>query len=152
MFAQVWLTAVAARVGTRVFQPLAVEVVQRERDLLLDADACAAVAWSEQAHPLGLYLFTQARAGRGDGEPLPGRAHLVRLAVDPDEWGRGVGRALLVHAIAAAQARGYQRLELSVRATNTRARALYELCGWVQTGDHYRHRDGSSMIVYDRSV
>ena len=89
------MTACAARDGLQISQRPGGEELQRERSLLLDVDACAAVAVKELGYPVGVYLFTHARADRGKGEPLPGRAHLVRLAVDPGQWGRGIGQALV---------------------------------------------------------
>jgi L-amino acid N-acyltransferase YncA len=51
------------------------------------------------------------------------------------EWrGRGVGEQLLRHAIEAADAFGYQRVELGVFATNTAAASLYRKAGFVEEG------------------
>jgi len=60
--------------------------------------------------------------------------HVNGLAVDPALQGRGVGRALLEAAAAEAARRGARRLTLRVLAPNTRARRLYESCGFVVEG------------------
>src|SRR5688500_5348641 len=108
LVASLWVKAVAARDLEQITKPDDAEVVRREAGPL-----------DEPRNAFGTYLFTQARADRRKCEPLPRRAHLLRIAVDPEQWGRGVGRSLLAHAVGAARARGYERLELAVRATNT---------------------------------
>jgi L-amino acid N-acyltransferase YncA len=51
------------------------------------------------------------------------------------EWrGRGVGERLLRHAIEAADAFGFLRVELGVFATNTAAASLYRKVGFVEEG------------------
>lgn len=57
--------------------------------------------------------------------------HVSDLAVAPGHDGRGIGRALLVHAEAWAQQNHCKFLTLSVFPDNTRARALYDRCGFV---------------------
>lgn len=79
--------------------------------------------------------FGQARTARaGEGEPLPGVAHLGALFVDRDWWGRGVGRALLAAASAEMTERGFRRGRLIVPEGNTRARDLYARGGWETVG------------------
>jgi GNAT superfamily N-acetyltransferase len=69
-----------------------------------------------------------------------------RLAVDPREQGRGVGRSLIEGAIAEARRRGARRLTLRVPAPNAAARAAYAAGGFQvegvlrgnsSWGDHY---------------
>lgn len=52
------------------------------------------------------------------------------LAVLPASRRRGIGRALLVAAEQRARARGCAKLTLEVREDNTRARSLYQQCGF----------------------
>jgi putative acetyltransferase len=82
---------------------------------------------------------------RSDGSLL-GVGALKRL--DPDHAevksmhtaeamrGRGIGRAMLVHLVAAARAHGYRRLSLETGTTAgfAPARALYEAAGFVPCG------------------
>ena len=68
-----------------------------------------------------------------------------------EAWrGIGLGRRLMAAALDAARARGFERLELDVYATNTRAIALYERMGFVREGVKRRARklDGA----YDDDV
>ena len=61
--------------------------------------------------------------------------------------GRGLGERLIRAALDAARSAGFDKVELSVYATNARARALYEKVGFVLEGTRVRGRkvDG----VYD---
>jgi ribosomal protein S18 acetylase RimI-like enzyme len=62
--------------------------------------------------------------------------HCGRLAmgVDPDYRGRGIGRRLLRAALAAARARGLERIELNVVDTNEIAIRLYKRFGFEEEG------------------
>ena len=86
---------------------------------------------------------------RGDRE---GSRHVWRLGMGllPAMRGRGIGRRLAEAAIAEAQARGAERIELEVFASNARAITLYERLGFVREGvrRHARLLDG----VYDDNV
>ena len=84
--------------------------------------------------------------------PLEGFRHCGRLGTGllPRFQGRGIGRRLAVAAIDAARARGVERVELDVFASNTRAIRLYERLGFVHEGVRRRSRkiDGA----YDDNV
>ena len=71
-----------------------------------------------------------------------GFGHSWRLGMGllPTARGRGVGRQLAQAGIAAAVARGAERIELEVFASNTRAIALYEQLGFVREGVKHRAR------------
>ncbi len=59
---------------------------------------------------------------------------LYAINLDPDHWGRGIGRVLLRHATDALLAMGYEEAVLWVVPENQRARSLYESEGWVADG------------------
>ena len=63
------------------------------------------------------------------------RSHVAVLGILVDRRfrGRGIGTALLVSALEKARGR-WERVRLSVLATNTRARQLYERVGFRHTG------------------
>ncbi len=63
---------------------------------------------------------------------------VYELYVDPAAQGLGGGGRLLAAAVESLDAAGFTRLELSVIATNSRARAVYAASGWRETGrvDH----------------
>ncbi len=60
---------------------------------------------------------------------------LSKFFVDASRRGHGIGRKLLAHAVAEAQARGYQRLHLETRTIYREAVHLYEATGWVRGPD-----------------
>lgn len=62
------------------------------------------------------------------------RAELVALYVDPERWGRGVGRALLEAALEETSARGYEAIELWTFEENERALRVYERAGFRRDG------------------
>ena len=68
----------------------------------------------------------------------------------PHVQGRGLGRRLAEVTVDAARARGVERVELEVFASNTRAIRLYERLGFVHEGVRCRARyiDGA----YDDNV
>jgi ribosomal protein S18 acetylase RimI-like enzyme len=79
---------------------------------------------------------TVQRVGpRPDSET--GHVGLLGVLVHRDHRGHGVGRALLAHALAQCEGR-FDNVRLSVFATNTRARKLYEEFGFVHVGTYPR--------------
>ena len=75
-------------------------------------------------------------------DPRDGFGHGWRLGMGllPEARGRGVGRRLAQAGITAAVARGAERIELEVFASNARAIALYERLGFVREGVKRRAR------------
>jgi PhnB protein len=66
-----------------------------------------------------------------DGRAIEVEALYVRAS----EWGKGAGRHLMEHALAAARERGYEKARLWVLKENVRARVFYERCGFSLTGE-----------------
>jgi ribosomal protein S18 acetylase RimI-like enzyme len=73
-------------------------------------------------------------------EESPRRGSVVDLAVDPERRRRGLGRALLLRALRALLALGYERVRLWVTETNAPARALYESTGFRPDATAYLYR------------
>lgn len=69
-----------------------------------------------------------------EGRPLKRHVGLLGIGVVEPWRRRGVGAALLDAALARATAAGFLRIELSVRADNLAAIALYRKRGFVQEG------------------
>ncbi len=72
---------------------------------------------------------------RGSPHAGAGKAHLSKLFVAAEARGRGVGRALLAHAVAEARAHGIRRLDLETRSVFREAIGLYEATGWTRGPD-----------------
>ncbi|GAB3799008.1 GNAT family N-acetyltransferase [Micromonospora zhanjiangensis] len=66
-----------------------------------------------------------------DGEPGTGMLYAIHL--DPDQQGRGVGRALMIDALATLHDQGFHRAALWVLTDNAHARRFYERGGWSPT-------------------
>lgn len=85
-----------------------------------------------------LALVDGAVVGWCDVLPTHGeaRAHVGTLGIGllPQARHRGLGAALMQATIDKAWAKGFSRIELTVRADNTNAKALYERCGFEVEG------------------
>ena len=75
--------------------------------------------------------------------------YLAELYVVPALRGRGIGRALLEAAIAAARERGADHMDLGTSEDDVAARALYERLGFTRREDG---PDGPVMFVYERAL
>ena len=64
----------------------------------------------------------------------PSCGELYAMNLDPDHWGRGIGRVLIRRVTEVFVALRYERAVLWVVAENYRARALYDSEGWVADG------------------
>lgn len=86
-----------------------------------------------------------------------GECHVLNVCVDPDQQGRGLGRRLLEHALAAAADMGAEQAFLEVRVSNDLAIKLYESNGFLQVGrrkNYYPAGDGirEDALVYRRDI
>jgi RimJ/RimL family protein N-acetyltransferase len=108
-----------------------VDVEARAAKWALDGDFVAEV----QGEIVGeIHVGT---SGHGFGE--------IGMMVACDWRGRGVGTALMEHAIAWAREQGLHKLALDVFAHNEPALALYRKLGFVEEGrrvKHYRRANG----------
>jgi GNAT superfamily N-acetyltransferase len=68
---------------------------------------------------------------RGSG--APGALFIYDIAIDPEQRGRGYGRAALEALHAWARAHGFGRVGLHVFGSNDTARRLYLRAGYVET-------------------
>lgn len=64
----------------------------------------------------------------------PFTAEIVNIAVAPACQRRGIGTALIRHAVATARGAGCRRLEIGTGDTGAGQIALYERCGFVRCG------------------
>ena len=75
-------------------------------------------------------------------ESVPTYAHegMLGMGLLPDYRGHGLGERLIRAALDAATRAGFERVSLSVYASNTRAMALYRKVGFVLEGTRVRGR------------
>lgn len=73
--------------------------------------------------------------------PRPTQRHsgVLGMGVIRDYRGKGIGRALIQAALAAARTGGIRRIDLTVRVDNEPARRLYESAGFATEGLCKRH-------------
>jgi [ribosomal protein S18]-alanine N-acetyltransferase len=100
----------------------------------------------------GVFALT-ARAGNTVGgfilaRAIAGEAEVLTLAVDPVLRRRGIARALVEAAIAAAEVAGAEAVFLEVAADNPAAIALYQAAGFEAAGRRrgYYPRPGDAAI------
>jgi ribosomal protein S18 acetylase RimI-like enzyme len=72
--------------------------------------------------------------------------YVAELYVAPERRGRGLGRSLMVAAIACARQRGADRMELGTGESDLAARALYESLGF---SNREGKPDGPINYVYE---
>jgi len=65
------------------------------------------------------------------------RAHLARLAVNPDMQGHGVGRTLLADLFTKLMRNSITRLTVNTQSDNNTSLSLYQKMGFVRTGEQY---------------
>jgi RimJ/RimL family protein N-acetyltransferase len=129
----------------------AVDSVAREMDYFLRSRFVMAVEEEqaviararEQGSLIVVALLAEELVGwanlkRGRHEFL---THTVELGmgVVRGHRGLGIGTALIDYALKWAARQGFEKVNLGVRASNERARALYRKCGFVEEG--YRVRE-----------
>jgi GNAT superfamily N-acetyltransferase len=90
--------------------------------------------------PAGWATFVAESRGRtlgfvsiGPSRDEDGVGELYAIYVEPDEWSRGAGRALIERA-EARLAEDYAEATLWVLEDNPRARRFYEAAGWALDG------------------
>lgn len=129
----------------------AVDSVAREMAYLLrsrfamavEEEQALIVRAKEQGNLIVVALFDEKLVGwaslkRGRPEFLQ---HTVGLGMGVVRGyrGLGIGTALMNYALKWAAEQGFEKVNLGVRASNERARALYRKCGFVEEG--YRVRE-----------
>jgi GNAT superfamily N-acetyltransferase len=135
-----------------------------ERERLIGLQRRASLMWEEDrdallAHPDAIdipadqiaeghvFVFEEAGAVLGFGVVLPredGDAELDGLFVEPDAWGRGIGRRLIDEAVAMARRRGCNALNV---VANKRALGFYLACGFEALGEvPTRFSSGMAMV------
>lgn len=79
---------------------------------------------------------------------IQGVAKVTGLAIDPELWGRGYGRALLTSALDLMRDRGFEEARLWVEINNGRAIRLFESFGFKRTG-RLETDDDEKVVEYE---
>ena len=129
---------------------LAAERARWERRLV-DLAGWTIIAFDSKV-ALGTVHFTDARAERGEGNAIVGRAHLSGLFVAQTRWGEGIGTALLEAALAEMRGRAYRKAQLFTATANQRSRIFYEHRGWRAIAANTHQHDDLWLTGYERPV
>jgi GNAT superfamily N-acetyltransferase len=144
---RVWHAANIARL-----RPPSAERVARIWEKLAEPDACLVIARLDPGGELlAMALAEPGRAEHGAGAVLPGCGHVAMVFVHPDLWGRGVGGQLLRGLHDSAAQRSWSRMTLWTRASNVRARRLYEGQGYRRSGHETTFGDGDLIVQFERT-
>jgi GNAT superfamily N-acetyltransferase len=95
--------------------------------------------------------FTQAHVAEDVKKSIPGVAHLSRMFVEPEYWGRGIGSLLLGRAVEEMRSRGYERAQLFTAAGNIRSRCFYERHRW-RLEEETRPWQGLLLVRFTREL
>ncbi len=111
-------------------------------------------SWQQQASTDDAVVFVVEVAGRLVGMASGGRAprsefaaSLSKMWVEPAARGRGFAAAMVAAVDDWAREAGYQVLALGVTTSNSRAIALYERLGFVDTGRRFRPPARSDLEI-----
>jgi [ribosomal protein S18]-alanine N-acetyltransferase len=109
-------------------------------------------------HPAVYFACARSIAGEVRGYVVSwfaaDQGEIANLAVAPEGWGSGIGRALLNAAVSEARLRGVETVFLEVRDSNQRARRLYQSSGFeeVTRRREYYRRPVEDAIVLRRTL
>lgn len=144
----VWRAANLARL-----LPPSVERVARIWEELADPGVCLVIGRPDVSRDvLAMALAEPGRAQDGAGAVIAGYGHVSMVFVHPDMWGRGVGRLLLQGLHECASERGWRRTTLWTRASNARARRLYQSQGYRASGHETTLGDGCPILQLERQA
>jgi ribosomal-protein-alanine N-acetyltransferase len=106
----------------------------------------------DQGHRCRLLAEDDRIQGHGILQVSGDEAEILNICIIPAAQGQGWGRALLHHLLDLAREGGAQEVFLEVRASNDRARGLYESEGFHQVGRRRNYyaggEDGLIMARY----
>ncbi|UGQ14576.1 ribosomal protein S18-alanine N-acetyltransferase [Yinghuangia sp. ASG 101] len=127
-----------------------------EHDLFPEDAWSPGMFWSELADPeTRHYVVAEdasgALAGYAGLACVPGEpADVQTIGVRRDQWGGGLGAALLTDLLDEARRRGCRHVLLEVRVDNTRAQRLYERFGFEPLGvrrGYYQPADVDALVM-----
>ena len=139
-----WRAAYAGQLPDRFLRKLSVEERTRSwRNRIAAKRADETVLVAIRGATIVGFASGGPTRDKGDDPRRVGEVYAVYLL--PEEWGRGMGRALLGHALSALAAAGFEDASLWVLETNRQARGFYEHEGWRHDGATKQERFGERV-------
>jgi len=114
-------------------QVLGADVVTETVESWFDPETLVADDVEDEDRPLFVAVVDDTVVGFAETVPDGDddrTAHLYRIYVSPDHWGRGIGSSLLERVETELESRGFERLRLSVMAANDVGVQFYESRGF----------------------
>jgi GNAT superfamily N-acetyltransferase len=145
---RVWQAANVARL-----QPPSIDRVARIWEKLAEPETYFVIGHLDADRDVvAMALAEPGRAEHGAGAVIPGYGHVSMVFVHPSLWGRGVGGQLLQGLHERASERGWSRTTLWTRASNARARRMYECQGYRRSGHEAALDFGDSIVQFQRQA
>jgi ribosomal protein S18 acetylase RimI-like enzyme len=143
--AEIWLKAHAARLHGQIDVPP--DLHQRIEERMRSRDASYVIATDAQ-RIVGIGSHLPARENDGVGPVIPSLMHVSMIAVDPEHWGNGIGKALTLYCVARATKLGYTSIQLWTHVSNERAQRLYASVGFREAGREQIDERGEPIRLY----
>jgi ribosomal protein S18 acetylase RimI-like enzyme len=143
--AEIWRKAHATRLHGRFDAPA--NLHQRIEERMRSRDASYVVATDAQ-RIVGIGSHLPARENEGVGPVIPGLMHVSMIAVDPEHWRNGIGKALTRYCVARATKLGYASIQLWTHVSNQRAQRLYASVGFREVGREQIDERGERIRLY----
>ncbi len=120
----------------------AADRAERWREILAQPAPQACFVAEEDGRIVG---FSDIGASRDDDADL-GTGELRTLYLEPEQLGRGTGRALMERAVQALRSAAFGSATLWVLEANARARGFYAAAGWSPDGATHRFEVGGANV------
>jgi ribosomal protein S18 acetylase RimI-like enzyme len=121
-------------------------------ELIQNPDKIIFVAEDRENNIVG---FSALGASR-DADATPNTADVSAIYVNPEQWGKGIGRALLAASLDRVQKCEFDEITLWVLEANRRARDFYQSFGFTEDGATKADDQGQGFVVrelrYRRSL
>jgi ribosomal protein S18 acetylase RimI-like enzyme len=109
-------------------------------ELTQDAEKIIFVAEDKECKIVGFSVAGPSR----DADANPSTSEIVAIYVDPEKWGKGIGRTLLSASLDHIRKCAFDQVTLWVLEANRRARSFYESFGFKHDGaikddDHWKN-------------
>lgn len=122
--------------------------IARVEQKLAEATSYLVVACDDDG-VVGMALAEPYRAEDGSGPLMVGRGHVSMVFVAPTRWGSGIGCELLDALHLTMREHGYSSASVWTRASNERARRLYEGRGYQRTLNVKQLPGGDTIVRYE---